>query len=162
MAININGNNFGIAVDGNLTIGHVSFGLGGGVQSASGIRREEPADFCPPASEEVDLAPQEGEGASPEDGTLPQVFATEKARRVMQGLQETGLLDGSLQPVGLSWAEKGYLAQQIAYKLGITHQWKVFGELWHCDNETLRNGYNRAKEMEKMADFDKKIKGVVG
>ena len=92
---------------------------------------------------------------------VPGVFATEKARRVMQGLQETGLLDGSLQPVGLSWAEKGYLAQQIAYKLGITHQWKVFGELWHCDNETLRNGYNRAKEMEKMADFDKKIKKII-
>ncbi len=31
MAININGNNYGIAVDGNLTIEHVNFGLGGGV-----------------------------------------------------------------------------------------------------------------------------------
>lgn len=44
MAININGNNYGIAVDGNLTIEHVNFGFGGGVQSASGIHREELAD----------------------------------------------------------------------------------------------------------------------
>lgn len=44
MAININGNNYGIAVDGNLTIEQVNFGLGGGVQSASGIHREELVD----------------------------------------------------------------------------------------------------------------------
>ena len=44
MAININGNNYGIAVDGNLTIEHVNLGLGGGVQSASGIHREEITD----------------------------------------------------------------------------------------------------------------------
>ena len=44
MAININGNNYGIAVDGNLTIEHVNFGFGGGVQSASGIHREELTD----------------------------------------------------------------------------------------------------------------------
>ena len=42
MAININGNNYGIAVDGNLTIEHVNFGFGGGVQSASGIHRPTP------------------------------------------------------------------------------------------------------------------------
>lgn len=44
MAININGNNYGIAVDGNLTIEHVNFGLGGGIQSASGIHQEETID----------------------------------------------------------------------------------------------------------------------
>ena len=43
MAININGNNYGIAVDGNLTIERVDFGLGGGVRAASGIHREEEA-----------------------------------------------------------------------------------------------------------------------
>ena len=44
MAININGSNYGIAVDGNLTIEHVDFGFGAGVQSASGIHREETID----------------------------------------------------------------------------------------------------------------------
>ncbi len=44
MAISITGNNYGIAVDGNLTIEHVDFGFGGGIQSASGIRQEEPID----------------------------------------------------------------------------------------------------------------------
>ena len=51
MAININGNNYGIAVDGNLTIGHVDFGFGGGVQSASGIHREGLAHSLPSMAE---------------------------------------------------------------------------------------------------------------
>lgn len=41
MAININGNNYGIAVDGDLSINHLEFSLGKGVESASGIHRTE-------------------------------------------------------------------------------------------------------------------------
>lgn len=44
MAININGSNYGIAVDGNLTIEHVDFGFGGGVRAASGIHQEASID----------------------------------------------------------------------------------------------------------------------
>lgn len=64
-------------------------------------------------------------------------------------------------PSGLSWAERGYLAQQIAYKLNIEHQWKAFAKLWHCDADTLRSAYNRAKDMPKMAAFDEKIKEII-
>lgn len=47
MAININGSNYGIAVDGNLTIEHVEFGFGTGIRSASGIHREiAPDSLC--------------------------------------------------------------------------------------------------------------------
>lgn len=40
MAIIINGDNRGIAVDGNLTIEHLDFQFGQGVRSASGVRQE--------------------------------------------------------------------------------------------------------------------------
>ncbi len=128
----------------------------------------EEADFCPSQEEP---APQ-GESASQEESApqeesaggeaVPPELSTEKARRVLEGLQRIGVLDGGLQPVGLSWAERGYLARQIAYKLGIEHQWKVFGQLWNSDASALRSGYNRAREMPKMADFERKIKGIVG
>lgn len=56
MAINIKGDNYGIAVDGNLTIEHVDFGYGGGVRSASGIHREEPID-CEAAEVRTESVP---------------------------------------------------------------------------------------------------------
>ena len=94
---------------------------------------------------------------------IPPELATQKAQGVLQALQRIGLLDEEAQPMGgLSWAERGYLAQQIAYKLGIEYQWKTFAQLWNCDAASLRSGYNRAKDMPKMAAFDEKIKDIVG
>lgn len=99
--------------------------------------------------------------ASANDDSMPREFSTARAKDVFQGLQRIGLLDADFQPIGLSWAERGYLAQQIAYKLNIEHQWKAFAKLWHCDADTLRSAYNRAKDMPKMAAFDEKIKEII-
>lgn len=104
----------------------------------------------------VDFCPSEEQAAA-----IPQELATEKAKGVLQRLQQIGVLDANFQPIRLSWAERGYLAQQVAYKLNIEHQWKTFAQLWHCDAATLRSGYNRAKDMPKMEDFDEKIKEIV-
>lgn len=35
-------------------------------------------------------------------------------------MQDAGVLDENFQPDHLSWTKKGYLAYQIAFKLGIT------------------------------------------
>lgn len=106
-----------------------------------------------------DLMPDEDEEG--EDCSLPPELATEKARAVLQGLQRIGVLGDGFQPQGLSWSECGYLAQQLAYKLGIDHQWVVFGKLWHLDGGSLRSGYNRSKDQRKMSAFDEKIKEII-
>ncbi len=35
-------------------------------------------------------------------------------------------------------------------------------QLWHCDAVPLRSGYNRAKDMPKMAELEAKIKKIIG
>lgn len=55
MAININGNNYGIAVEGDLSIDHLEFSWGKGVESASGIHR--------PVVEEATLVEEEAASA---------------------------------------------------------------------------------------------------
>ena len=42
-------------------------------------------------------------------------------------MQDAGVLDENYQPDHLSWPKKGYLAYQIAFKLGITRVWKIMG-----------------------------------
>lgn len=116
--------------------------------------------FCPSDVPEEQTLSKNGE-ASANDDSMPREFSTARAKDVFQGLQRIGLLDADFQPIGLSWAERGYLAQQIAYKLNIEHQWKAFAKLWHCDADTLRSAYNRAKDMPKMAAFDEKIKEII-
>lgn len=115
-------------------------------------RQDHAAEQEPPT---VDLCPSD-EGAD-----IPQELTTGKAKDVLQRLQQIGLLDDALQPIRLSWTERGYLAQQVAYKLNLEHQWKTFAQLWHCSADALRSGYNRARDMPKMDDFDKKIKDIV-
>ncbi len=120
-------------------------------QLVAGFMGDEPqtVDFCP------------SEEHSEEQAAMPQELTTEKAKCVLRRLQQIGILDANFQPIGLSWAERGYLAQQVAYKLNIEHQWKTFAQLWHCDAASLRSGYNRAKDMPKIEDFDEKIKDIV-
>lgn len=113
-------------------------------------------------SEHKDETPrQEPETSNNQEASFPSELATDKAQGVLQTLQQIGMLDENYQPAhGLSWAERGYLAQQIAFRLDIEHQWVTFGKLWHCDGSSLRSGYNRAKDMPKMAAFDEKIKVI--
>lgn len=111
--------------------------------------------------QEAETSQQEPETSNNQEASLPSELATDKAQGVLQTLQQIGLLDENYQPAhGLSWAERGYLAQQIAFRLDIEHQWVTFGKLWHCDGSSLRSGYNRAKDMPKMAAFDEKIKVI--
>lgn len=132
-----------------------------GDETCQGTAQEvQTTDFCPSDVPEEQTLSKNGE-ASANDDSMPREFSTARAKDVFQGLQRIGLLDADFQPIGLSWAERGYFAQQIAYKLNIEHQWKAFAKLWHCDADTLRSAYNRAKDMPKMAAFDEKIKEII-
>lgn len=103
----------------------------------------------------------EGDSQAKEDPEM-ELLHTEKALRVLQALRDIQLLDEDFQPLRLSWAQKGYLAYQIAFKLDIAHVWVVMGAFWHLSAKALKSGRNRAMNMPMIIDFDKKIKPILG
>ena len=103
----------------------------------------------------------EGDSQAKEDPEM-ELLHTEKGLRVLQGLRDIQLLDEDFLPLRLSWAQKGYLAYQIAFKLGITHVWVVMGAFWHLSAKALKSGRNRAMNMPSISSFDKKIKPILG
>lgn len=88
---------------------------------------------------------------------LPDVLFTPDAEALYNKLNEAGIVDVSWQPISLSNAEKGTLAEYIADKLNIRNKWKLFGNLWKMDSETLRTAKARGLEQEKTWEFRKKL-----
>ena len=103
----------------------------------------------------------EGDSQAKEDPEM-ELLHTEKGLRVLQGLRDIHLLDEDFQPLRLSWAKKGYLAYQIAFKLGIAHVWVVMGAFWHLSAKALKSARERAMNMPSISSFDKKIKPILG
>lgn len=96
-----------------------------------------------------------------DNSTLPEEFQTPEAEHIMHKLLEAGLLDANWQPVNLSIAERGYLADEISSRLQIKSKWKVLGALWNENSETLRQGKNKAVEQSKTGIFIKKLKVIL-
>lgn len=93
----------------------------------------------------------------------PEVLGTDKARKTLQKLADAGVLNENFMPAeGLSWSKKGELASLLAIELNIENTWKVFGAFWNVEPETLRSGYNKAREMTFKYEFDKKIMTILG
>lgn len=86
-------------------------------------------------------------------GVIPSELRNEKAGKILKALQEKHIIDDNFQPIGLSWTKKSVLAYQIAVKVGIDNQWKVFGELWGLNPDTLRAKHNEAMGIKSMGDF---------
>lgn len=103
----------------------------------------------------------EGDSQAKEDPEM-ELLHTEKGLRVLQGLRDIHLLDEDFQPLRLSWAKKGYLAYQIAFKLGIAHVWVVMGAFWHLSAKALKSARERAMNMPSISSFDKEIKPILG
>ena len=122
---------------------------------------QDTTQFNPHSQDTTQFNPHSHDTSEHAMDTVPSQLASQRAQCLMLALQQGGLLDNGLQPIGMSWAERGYLAQQIAFKLNIENQWVTFGKLWHCDASALRSGYNRAKDMPKMASFEEKIKAFL-
>ena len=84
---------------------------------------------------------------------LPEVLLTDEARALLAKLVEAGMIDDEWQPVGLSNAEKGTLAEYITERLSISAKWKLWGNLWGMNPETLRTAKARGLEQEKTWAF---------
>ena len=49
----------------------------------------------------------------------------------------------------------------VGIELNIQHTWKVFGVFWDMDAESLRGGFNKAKDQALKFDFDEKIMDIL-
>ena len=88
---------------------------------------------------------------------LPEVLCTPEAKALHTKLHQAGMVDADWQPIALSNAEKGTLAEYIADKLGIKSKWKLFGGLWKVDGETLRTAKARGLDQDKTWEFRNKL-----
>ena len=95
--------------------------------------------------------------AIPESLAIPEVLSTPEAKALHTKLQQAGMVDADWQPIALSNAEKGTLAEYIADKLGIKSKWKLFGGLWKVDAETLRTAKARGLDQDKTWEFRNKL-----
>ncbi len=84
---------------------------------------------------------------------LPEILCTHQAEAMLAKLRHAGMVDERWNPIGLSTAEKGTLAEYLAEKLGIQSHWKFFGRLWHINSETLRTSKRRGLDQEKTWNF---------
>ena len=69
--------------------------------------------------------------------------------------------DERWQPVNLSNAEKGILAQYLSAELDIRNQWQSFATLWGMKPETLRRAAAKAMEQKKSLVFQDRLKGLL-
>ena len=86
---------------------------------------------------------------------------TLKARSLIEKLINSGLLDEHWQPVNLSNAEKGILAQYLSGELNIKNPWQFFASLWSMKPETLRIAFNKALDQNKSLVFQDRLKGLL-
>ena len=92
--------------------------------------------------------------------SINSVLMSAKGRRILDALRDIHILDEHYAPVNLSWAEMGYLAYQIAFTLAIDNLWQVMGGCWGKNSNSLRSGYNRARQMPSISAFDDRIKEI--
>lgn len=85
---------------------------------------------------------------------------TPQGKELVEKLQQDGMIDEELQPVGLSGAQKGMLANFIASRLGIADMWQFFASLWKTTAGTLRSAYNRGLDQKKTSEFLDRLKAV--
>lgn len=76
-------------------------------------------------------------------------------------LTEAGIVSGHWQPIGLSNAEKGVLAQYLAERLGVQNLWRTFGALWGMQPETLRRAAAKAMDQSKTLAFQDRLKELI-
>ena len=93
---------------------------------------------------------------------LPEELQTLQAEDLFGKLREAGMVDARMQPIGLSNAEKGILAFELARRLDIQNQWQVFATLWGTTPGTLRSAYNKANDQRKTLKFIEKLKNILG
>lgn len=120
-------------------------------QSQNDQQRTESVDSSVPAS---------ASASGPADYSMNSVLMSAKGKRILDALRDIHILDEHYAPANLSWAEMGYLAYQIAFTLAIDNLWQVMGGFWGKNSNSLRSGYNRARQMPSISVFDDRIKEI--
>ena len=93
--------------------------------------------------------------------TIPPTLNTSQAQFLIQKLIAGQILNEHWQPIDLSNAEKGILAQYISCELNIKTPWQSFASLWGMKPETLRRAAARAMEQKKSLGFQDRLKGLL-
>lgn len=91
---------------------------------------------------------------------LPKVLCTPEAESLHVKLRSIGIVDKYWYPIGLSNAEKGTLVEYIAEKLNIRNKWKLFGNIWSMDSETLRTSKARGLDQDKTWKFREQLNAL--
>lgn len=120
-------------------------------------QRSESVDSSVPASSSASSSSSASASA---DDSMNSVLMSAKGKRILDALRDIHILDEHYAPVNLSWAEMGYLAYQIAFTLAIDNLWQVMGGFWGKNSNSLRSGYNRARQMPSISVFDDRIKEI--
>lgn len=94
-------------------------------------------------------------------GNVPDVFRSDEGTLVVQEMIAHGMMDENLQPMGLSQTEMAVVVVELSKRLGISRQWKVFGELWDMKPETLRRSFYKAQEQKKTFGFYDKLRDAL-
>lgn len=126
-------------------------------QSQNDQQRSESVDSSVPASSSASSSSSASASA---DDSMNSVLMSAKGKRILDALRDIHILDEHYAPVNLSWAEMGYLAYQIAFTLAIDNLWQVMGGFWGKNSNSLRSGYNRARQMPSISAFDDRIKEI--
>ena len=113
---------------------------------------------APSSASDASLTP--APSSASDASSINSVLMSVKGRRILDALRDIHILDEHYAPVNLSWAEMGYLAYQIAFTLAIDNLWQVMGGFWGKNSNSLRSGYNRARQMPSISAFDDRIKEI--
>lgn len=113
-------------------------------------------------AEDAEDAQEVSPDATPEKTVLPEVLCTPQAEALLSKLRTAGMLDERWQPVGLSNAEKGLLADFIAERLDLTAHWQCFSALWGMKPEVLRSAFHKGLEQKKSLAFRERLEEVAG
>ena len=118
------------------------------------------ASSTPAPSSASDASSTPAPSSAFDSSSINSVLMSAKGRRILDALRDIHILDEHYAPVNLSWAEMGYLAYQIAFTLAIDNLWQVMGGFWGKNSNSLRSGYNRARQMPSISVFDDRIKEI--
>ena len=103
---------------------------------------------------DTDAMTNTDEGEAP---SRPEILCSPQAEALLAKLRRAGWMDERWNPIGLSTAEKGTLAEYLSDKLDIHSHWKFFGLLWNINSETLRTSKRRGLDQEKTWNFRSKL-----
>lgn len=130
------------------------------VSSVSATSSASGASSTPVPSSASDASSTPAPSSVFDASSINSVLMSAKGRRILDALRDIHILDEHYAPVNLSWAEMGYLAYQIAFTLAIDNLWQVMGGFWGKNSNSLRSGYNRARQMPSISAFDDRIKEI--